>query len=641
MKPAVTPLGIGDLKVTKQRLVRYVAGEVAHIENVLARERRGREHRRLRQVEETLTLENEREEENRRDLQSTERFEIESESQRTITSETSLEAGLELSAGYGPVQLNAFAKFADNTAKEEADTNSTKYAKEVVEKTVSRLLERAREERRTRTLEEVEETNTHGFRNDTAEHVTGVYRWVDKVYRQKVVNYGKRLMYQFSVPEPAAFYLFAQRHHHENKVLPTKPPMPSISGFGEGSPLIPSQISRINYRSLVALSGASGVEPPPPETVLLTTTVSREIPKAAGGVPPPFAFSHEGITIPKGYWAMNGWYARTHLAEAWARFNLIVGGHLRTSSSAPVDFAPFYCYNEVGKLGVIGEGAGVHTFAVSVQVECHLTPEAFQKWQLATYQAIMNAYREQLLEYEERLAATEIQQGVAIGGNNPPLNREMEKEELKRACLTLWAGAAIDLPDGVKDMATSSSPDLPPVLLRDNAVANATALDFFERAFDWRNMTYTLHPYFWGRESTWLDRATMKSTDPLLERFLKAGAATVVVPVQPSFTEAVLWYQLTGEIWTGGPVPELSSTGDPDAALYNSYLSEIEDETDLVDIDREVEIDKDDPDSWTVRLPTTLVWLQPGPELPDLEPVPDDKPDQELREEPDDEPGEE
>lgn len=111
----------------------------------------------------------------------------------------------------------------------------------------------------------------------------------------------------------------------------------------------------------------------------------------------------------------------------------------------------------------------------------------------------------------------------------------------------------------------------------------------------------------------------MKSTDPLLERFLKAGAATVTVPVQPSFTEAVLWYQLTGEIWTGGPVPELTSTGDPDAVLYNSYLTELEDETDVVDIDVEVEIAKDDPDAWMVRLPTTLVWLQPGPELPDLE----------------------
>ncbi|MEV7003299.1 hypothetical protein AB0N62_37300 [Streptomyces sp. NPDC093982] len=632
MKPVIAPLGIGDLKVTKQQLVRYVAGEVAHIENVLARERRGREHRRMRQVEETVTLEREHEEENRRDLQSTERFEIEAESQRTIKSETSLQAGLELSAGYGPVQLNAFAKFADNTSKEEADTNSTKYAKEVVDKTVSRLLERTREERVSRTLEQVEETNTHGFRNDSADHVTGVYRWVDKIYRQKVVNYGKRLMYQFSVPEPAAFYLFAQRRHYESRVLPTKPAMPTASA--DGSPLNPGEISRGNYLSLVALSGASGVEPPPPQTVVLSTELAREIPEGApGAAPRPFAFTHEGITIPKGYWAVNGWYDMTETSPGGSELNLIIGGVPK--KSADPYFSRMGFSNTVGKLGIAGEGYGVSSFAVSLLLECELTLEAFRTWQLATYQAIMNAYREQLLDYEERVAATEIQQGVAIGGNNPLLNRETEKEELKRACLTLWAGGDVNLPDGVMDLATSSQPDLPPVLLRDNAVAGMTTIDFFERAFDWRNMTYTLHPYFWGRTSTWLDRATMKSTDPMLERFLKAGAATVVVPVQPSFTEAVLWYQLTGDIWTGGPVPELSSTGDPDAVLYNSYLTEVEDETDLVDIDREVAIDKNDPESWTVRLPTTLVWLQPGPELPDLEPEPelDEDPDEDQSEE--------
>lgn len=610
MRPIVAPVGIGDLKVTKQKLVRYEAGEVAHIENVLARERRGRKHRRLRQVEEIVVLEQEREEESRRDLQSTERFEIESESQRTIKSETTFEAGLELSAGYGPVDVTAYAKFANNESKEESDTNSTKYAKEVVEKTVSRLVERVREERRTRTLEEVEETNTHGFNNDSEQHVTGVYRWVDKLYRQKVVNYGKRLMYQFSVPEPAAFYLFAQRYNYESKVLPTKPVMPTAPGTTE--PLTPDAITPDNYLGLVALSGASGVEPPPPETVILSKAISRELPPKNGNV---FAFTNEDITIPTGYQAHTGFYGRESVEGAGVQWHVLIGkNHVPGSGWYFLDF-----HGQSGKLAVSGTGYSVWAFAMSIEVECTVTTWWHQRWQLATYQAIMDAHRQQLLDYEERVAATEIQQGVAIGGNNPLLNREMEKEELKRACLTLWAGSAIDLPDGVMDMATQSDPDNPPEILRAAAVASMPTIDFFERAFDWRNMTYTLHPYFWGRESTWLDRSTLKSTDPLLERFLKAGAATVTVPVQPSFTEAVLWYQLTGDIWTGGPVPELTSTGDPDAVLYNGYLTEVEDETDVVDIEVEVEIAKEDPDAWMVRVPTTLVWLQPGPELPDFE----------------------
>jgi hypothetical protein len=616
MRPVITPAGIGDLKVTKQQLVRYEPGEVAHIENVLARERRGREHRRLRQVEEVLVREEVREEETRRDLQSTERFEIESESQRTIKSETDLEAGLELSGGFGPVNLSVYTKFASNEAKEESDTNSTKYAKEVVEKTVSRLLERVREERRTRTVEEVEETNTHGFRNDSPDHVTGVYRWVDKLYRQKVVNYGKRLMYQFLVPEPAAFYLFAQRYNYESKVLPTRPVAPTVPLTG--APLTPGAIVPDNYLSLVASTGATGVQPPPPQTIVISKPFSRDVPAGDGGTH--FAaFANEDITIPKGYQATAASYKRSVGPASNTNVLAYIGHWAIGTPNASLAMA-----NEVGKLAVSAVLTDVRAMAMTIEVECTLTTEAFQQWQLAVYQAVMTAYRQQVLDYEERVAATEIQQGVAIGGNNPLLNREMEKEELKRACLTLWAGNAIDLPDGVADLATPADPDEPPVVLRGNATASMPIIDFFEHAFDWHNLTYTLQPYFWGRESTWLDRATIISTDPLLERFLKAGAATVTVPVQLSFTEAVLWYQLTGEIWTGGPVPELTSTGDPDAVLYNSYLVEIEDETDLVDIDVDVVIAADDPDAWMVRLPTTLVWLQPGPELPDLEKTPNE-----------------
>ena len=42
----VRPLGIGDLKVVKQNLLRYEASEVAHVENVL----KGQEKERLHSV---------------------------------------------------------------------------------------------------------------------------------------------------------------------------------------------------------------------------------------------------------------------------------------------------------------------------------------------------------------------------------------------------------------------------------------------------------------------------------------------------------------------------------------------------------------------------------------------------------------
>src|SRR6185436_8425570 len=133
MKPIIKPLGVGDLKVVKQKLVRYEAGEVAHIENVMAHEKRDRKHRHLSQYEEITELEQERMEENLRDWQSTERFEMQSESERTIKNEMSFQAGLDVSASYGRVSLSAFAKFAMSNSQEESDKNSTKFAKEVTD----------------------------------------------------------------------------------------------------------------------------------------------------------------------------------------------------------------------------------------------------------------------------------------------------------------------------------------------------------------------------------------------------------------------------------------------------------------------------------------------------------------------------
>ena len=56
-------------------------------------------------------------------------------------------------------------------------------------------------------LREFEENNKHGFDNrGGVAHVTGIYRWVDKIYTNRLMNYGKRLLLSFSVPEPAKWY---------------------------------------------------------------------------------------------------------------------------------------------------------------------------------------------------------------------------------------------------------------------------------------------------------------------------------------------------------------------------------------------------------------------------------------------------
>jgi hypothetical protein len=612
MIPSIKPKGIGDLKVLKQKLIRYEPGEVAHIENVLATEKRGREHRRLRRTEETVNLEREREEENLRDLQSTERFELQRETQETIKSETAFKAGVEVSGSYGPVEVTAFANFSTSSSKEESDRNSTKFAKDVTERTLSRIVERAREERVVRTLEEFEEKNEHGFDNTHGdENISGVYRWVDKYYRAKVVDYGKRLFYELFVPEPAAFYVFSTRYDLENRVLPVKPAPPVNPGTQV--PLTPAHLSRTNYLALLEQYNAAGVEPPPPAAVVIAKALSREFPSDGF-----WAFANEELKVPKGYQASTGtyrvWY--TWEGDPDSKVGVIQIGDNRTQIGI---YEGLFFDQEGYLVPISGTGYAIRSFAINIEVICLLQHEYFEKWQVDTYNAMMIAYEKAVLDYEEKVTAAQIQQGTVVGGENPLVNRAIEREELKRCCLTLWSGYAFGEAPGINHVPELPIPLNYPEINQPNAVANTDRIALFEAAFDWANITYELYPYYWGRKKQWVDLQALKSNDPLFERFLQAGAARVLVPVRPAATEAVLYFQLTGVIWNGGPVPPLETTGEPDAALYNSYLEELEGLTEIGDIDRDVAITPDDPDAWLIKVPTSLVWLQSDSRLPSFE----------------------
>lgn len=196
----------------KQELRAYELAEFAHVENVLAGETRERTHRRLNLREEITVLETERETEEERDLQSAERNELQNEAEKTIKSQLELEAGLQVSGSYGPsVTFSSSLNAGYSTTTEETQRKATSYSREVTEKTAERIRERVREERRRRLVEEIEEINKHAVINTdlTRGHIRGIYRWLNKIYDAQILNYGQRMMFEFVIPEPAAYFLYA------------------------------------------------------------------------------------------------------------------------------------------------------------------------------------------------------------------------------------------------------------------------------------------------------------------------------------------------------------------------------------------------------------------------------------------------
>jgi hypothetical protein len=169
----IRPLGIGDLQVVQEELLRYEAGEVAHIENILKSEHKTRIHKRLTESEETFVIETEDIKETEKDLQSTERFELQKEAQKTIESEMSIDAGVSVTGSYGPVSVTAHADFAYTQSTSESNKSASSYAKEITERSIEKLVQRTREERTLRTLERIEEINEHGFDNSNGSGIPG------------------------------------------------------------------------------------------------------------------------------------------------------------------------------------------------------------------------------------------------------------------------------------------------------------------------------------------------------------------------------------------------------------------------------------------------------------------------------------
>ncbi|GHO98569.1 hypothetical protein KSF_086170 [Reticulibacter mediterranei] len=204
------PIGIGDLKVVKQWLIAYQAGEIAHVENVLKGEIKDRTYRHLEKTEETFSFSSDSTQESQKDTQTTDRFELKREVENIVKTELSVGANANVTYNYnsGAVIANVGANFSYKQDATDQTKLSNTFSREILAKAMERVQTRTTEQRSVTKIFETEETDKHGFNNVEGKgHVSGIYRWLDKKYKAQLFNYGKRMMFEFLIPEPAAFFI--------------------------------------------------------------------------------------------------------------------------------------------------------------------------------------------------------------------------------------------------------------------------------------------------------------------------------------------------------------------------------------------------------------------------------------------------
>jgi hypothetical protein len=619
--PYLRTVGVADLLVVKQHLTGYERTDVAHIENVLAGETKTRTHRALDRTEEILTLEHETIQEHQTELETAERFELNREMSRTVQRDQEFGFGLSVSGKYGPtVEFTSNLEASTSTSSEESARSATRYAKDVVSRSLDRVVERVREERVRRVVREQEETNLHELKNTTKDHVSGVYQFVEKVYESQIFNYGIRAMFDFMIPEPAS-YLWYLEGTESNLKLPTPPPR--LDSFAPDA----SAIHDTNYLALAARFQADGVEPPPPYFVTAAASIvhGQDAPDD-GEEGHPRSVLEKDVAVPEGYrpmralvrplaltddsltLAINVGHARRVFTPGSSQIDL--GGHRLGASDISLDlFSDSLPYDAQSKLPVQVVAFETNSYAVAVEVIFIRTPEAYQKWQIKTYGRLSAAYQDLVAKYEATVADLEAQ-AAADKANAPsrfsaPPSQNLKtiRTELKKHCISIVTRQRYESFDVVQEAD-------PPYFDFDDAAERGAFTRFFEQAFEWDQLQYVCYPYFWSRGDRWASRFLRDDVDPVFLEFLQAGAARVVVPVRSGFEVAVTHYLETLDIWNGdGEPPQIH---DP---LYLPIVTEIQERTGAP----QGELPVGEP--WTTRLPTPLAILRRQDDLPAWERV--------------------
>jgi len=664
---SIRPPMVGDMILVEQELRAYEIGELANIENVLRGERREYTTRNLSRTSQTSSYSSENETSQSESLKTDERFQLASQSSKSAENAFSADIGVSVTGKYGPVSVTVDANASFSQSKASSQTQSQEFSRQVTEEAAKSVRQLIKESSSTTIMSELEKTARHGFNNEGgADHIAGLYRWVDKVYHARSVNYGRRLMITFDVPEPAAMlhqaFEYAEQEAQEGLEKPLPPANYRYSPTGKittsassSSPFFTdhTKLTAENFGPLAAIYGVTDITPPPPNKITRSKAIAYPEAATASDVTdhtdqtnelsyvaadnslkldPSYTIDRVGVWAPEGKVGGLDWYAETLLLAT--RNNkentilVLVGtkSFYFNAKGPTADRKISTSFNtnvNISQDQLLG-GAVVDTLPVTIQADFEglltfnvlysatLRPDALEAWQIATWASILKGYERRKQDYEQALKIAENEAESVTAETTQVLRdsqyRIIEQTELKRGCIDiLTEETAIGY--GAIQFDVHGTPTYP----QTNGMpgfpdirtprTNGAIAAFFEEAFEWPQVTYRLFPYYWSARRKWHALRAMTSPDSVFENFLTSGQAAVTVSVKPGNERAVMMYLQTGMIWTGGYL-----------ALFDTedVLTVYDDVENGLIFDPPVQIG----DGWEIRLPTSLIKLQEDAELP-------------------------
>lgn len=592
-------IGVADYLKVEQSTYCYVEGDVAHIENIMAREYKERSTRRLKRSESQTTKSTESEKEKLTDTTTTDRHEMQSEISKILQESKDFATQAGAYANWGikdnKFGMTANASYATHNSKEESNRQAVTEAKDITARALDRIVTKVKEERIDKILEEFEENNKHGFDNTKgSNHVVGVYRWVDKVVKNQIFNYGKRMMFEFMIPEPAKLHTLGVTMIDESEKL-TKPVDPrtssthkmenftSLSNGVLGETILKYWISKYNVE----------IDKKQEDFIYIGKAFSNTVGDSVSNAEWDEAIAGNAeIQVPENYVTIAAKGFVQSGGEGTLGHFLRVGGVYMTGAELTVN-------NFYPTIPVSFSSLGSHAVDVNVSVKCQLTQASKDAWLQSTFNKIIEAYEIDLEKYNQVLAEAKAL-GVQIKGSNPGFYRKIENTILRKNCISYMinqnTNTALTFGKGkYHNNGYSTGQDFLNTDIKVDSSLDqyAAFVKFMEQAFEWDIMSYYLYPFYWGDRKKWTDMYQFDDNDPTFRAFMQSGMARVIITVRPGFEEAVRHFLATGQIWSGGEVPVI------DDPMFLSIVDEMR-----------AAVGEKQGEPWREKIPTALTILQ-------------------------------
>lgn len=607
------PAGRNDLLLVRQQTTGYRRAEIAHVENVLIGEERNRRHTDRTLTRTELFESVERETEETRDLQTTDRAELSREVSKVVSEDLHLEGSVQTTSR-GPTKIVASASASMDRSTEEAASTAETYARETVERAVKRTLERVTRETRSLFERETLEENSHGFRRDenAQNHVSGVYQYLERVSRAKIFWYGERELYDIVVPEPAALIW---------QLAITRPEISLPIDEPDHALFEQLTLATISSRleDVIRAFRVTDIPPEPAPTRVATFTFA-----ATGGGDDAHHATGKEVQIPDGYELVDATFvvtAETEDSDDTPNGGIAVGEQIEIWSIALTgnqgQTSKYFAFPNplAGPTVAVAFNADNFTsIAGSVTLNLRLRASAQRDWAATALGLVAERYEQLRREYAAAVAQAAANRPAEVV-NLPEGARtalaQIVRGEIQRAAIDVMRNQPVDydLIESYGYTNPDGSSATHPVIDYERWAADVPEVQFLQQAFEWDHASWVLYPYFWGRRSEWGRMIVTGHPDPDFLAFLNAGAARVQLPVRPGFEDLVKHYMETREVYAGEGLPRM---GDP------GYVPFIDEQLSTLGAPGdEVPWPPDNPREWDIVAPTSLVLVR-GTELSTL-----------------------